>query len=63
MSVERVFQWKCDFCGSVAQKKDYGFPPGWGFTKEKILRHGCSICTKAKSNPTFWESPNRKLKI
>lgn len=45
MSLERYFEWTCDYCGKVENKHDYGLPEGWVFIKKMgCVPHACPAC-------------------
>lgn len=44
MSVERFWAWKCDACGKVEQRGEYGLPAGWIFVKGQVITHRCPDC-------------------
>lgn len=51
--LRRFFQWKCDDCGAVVEKPEFGLPDKWKALRPNIsvqLKHLCEDCGK-KYNP------------
>lgn len=42
--VMRFWRWKCEACGVLEDREDYGLPKGWIFVKGPTASHRCPSC-------------------